>query len=64
MAEFLTRFDDILYTWCLIYMLAGTGIYFTVLTKGVQVRLFGESLRLLKEPPEDKKNEGIRKTVK
>lgn len=32
------------------------GLYFTILTKGVQLRLFRESLRLLKEPPEDKKH--------
>ena len=24
-ASILTKFDDILYTWCLIYMLAGAG---------------------------------------
>ena len=38
-AAILTRFDDVLYTWCLIYMLAGTGIYFTIRTRFVQLRL-------------------------
>ena len=38
-AAILTKFDDVLYTWCLIYMLAGTGIYFTIRTRFVQLRL-------------------------
>jgi len=38
-AELLTKFDDILYTWCLIYMLAGAGIYFSIRTGFVQLRL-------------------------
>ena len=38
----------------LIIVMTLAGIYFTVLTKGVQVRLFPESVRLLMEPPEDK----------
>ena len=38
--EVLTGFDDILYTWLLIYMLAGAGIYFTVRSGFVQIRLF------------------------
>ena len=38
-AELLTKFDDALYTWCLIYMLAGAGIYFTIRTRFVQLRL-------------------------
>lgn len=44
MTEFLSRIDDILYTWCLIYLLAGAGIYFTVKSRFVQIRLFKESL--------------------
>ena len=38
----------------LIIVMAIAGLYFTTLTKGVQIRLFGESVRLLLEPPEDK----------
>ncbi len=41
-AELLTKFDDILYTWCLIYMLAGAGIYFSIRTGFVQLRLLGD----------------------
>ncbi|MCR5402382.1 MAG: alanine:cation symporter family protein [Butyrivibrio sp.] len=40
----------------LIIVMALAGLYFTVLTKGVQVRLLPESIRLLKEPPDDKQN--------
>ena len=54
--ELLDKIDSVLYYPILIVVMALAGIYFTVLTKGVQIRLFGESLRLLKEPPEDKKN--------
>ena len=38
-ASILTKFDDVLYTWCLIYMLAGAGIFFTIRTRFVQLRL-------------------------
>ena len=49
MAELLERIDDILYTWCLIYLLAGAGIYFTVKTRFAQIRLFKESMRCMLE---------------
>lgn len=52
----LDKIDSIMYYPILIIVMSIAGIYFTVLTRGVQVRLFPESLRLLKEPPEDKKN--------
>ena len=54
--EVLIKIDDVMYYPILIIVMAVAGIYFTVLTKGVQIRLFGESIRLLMEPPEDKKN--------
>ena len=49
MADLLNKIDDILYTWCLIYMLAGAGIFFTVRTRFVQIRLFRESMRCMLE---------------
>ncbi len=49
MAEILGRIDDILYTWCLIYLLAGAGIFFTVKTRFAQIRLFKESMRCMLE---------------
>ena len=49
MSAVLTKIDDVLYTWCLIYMLAGAGIFFTVRTGFVQIRLFKESLSCMLE---------------
>ena len=48
-ASILTKFDDILYTWCLIYMLAGAGIYFTVRTHFVQLRLLKDCFKCMFE---------------
>ncbi len=48
-AEILEKFDDILYTWCLIYMLAGAGIYFTIRTRFVQLRLLKDCFRCMFE---------------
>ncbi|MBR6400614.1 MAG: alanine:cation symporter family protein [Firmicutes bacterium] len=53
--EMLDKIDSVMYYPILIIVMTLAGIYFTVLTKGVQVRLFPESLRLLREPPDDKK---------
>lgn len=55
-SEILDKIDSFMYYPVLIVVMAIAGIYFTILTKGVQIRLFPESVRLLKEPPEDKKN--------
>lgn len=52
----LDRIDCVMYYPILIIVMALAGIYFTILTKGVQVRLFSESIRLLKEPPKDKQS--------
>ena len=54
--QILDKIDSVMYYPILIIVMALAGIYFTILTKGVQIRLFPESVRLLKEPPEDKKN--------
>ena len=54
--ELLDKIDSIMYYPILIIVMSLAGLYFTALTGGVQIRLFPESLRLLKEPPEDKKN--------
>ena len=53
--QILDKMDSVIYYPILIIVMAIAGIYFTILTKGVQIRLFPESIRLLKEPPEDKK---------
>lgn len=49
----LTEIDNVLYFPILIIVMAIAGLYFTIRTKGVQVRLFRESLRLLLEPSGD-----------
>ena len=49
----LNRIDSVMYYPILIIVMAIAGIYFTILTKGVQIRMFPESIRLLKEPPKD-----------
>lgn len=49
----LTQIDDFMYFPVLIIVMAAAGIYFTVRTKGVQIRLFPESVRLLLEPTGD-----------
>lgn len=38
-SDIISRFDDLLYTWCLIYMLGAAGIYFTIRTGAAQLRL-------------------------
>jgi AGCS family alanine or glycine:cation symporter len=52
----LNQIDDVMYFPILIIVMATAGIYFTLKTRGVQIRLFGESIRILLEPPEEKSN--------
>ncbi|MCR5215250.1 MAG: alanine:cation symporter family protein [Eubacterium sp.] len=52
--DFLNTVDSVLYYPILIIIMAIAGIYFTFRTKFVQLRLFGESCKLLLEPSEDK----------
>ena len=49
----LNQIDSIMYYPVLIIVMAMAGIYFTVRTRGVQIRLFLESCRLIMESPED-----------
>ena len=50
----LTQIDDFMYCPVLIIVMAVAGLYFTFKTRGVQIRLFPESVRLLLEPSGDK----------
>lgn len=50
--DFLTKLNDFMYTYVLIIMLAGTGIYFTVKTKGVQFRLLKDGIKSMLEKAE------------
>lgn len=49
----LTQIDDFMYFPVLIIVMAAAGLYFTFTTKGVQIRLTIESVRLILEPKED-----------
>lgn len=52
--ELLDQIDSFMYYPLLMIVMAIAGLYFTFLTKGVQIRLFPESIRLLKEPAGNK----------
>ncbi len=45
--DFLNAINDFLWTWILIAVLLGGGIYFTVRLGGTQFRMIWEMLRLL-----------------
>ena len=49
----LNQIDNFMYFPILIIVMALSGLYFTTRTKGVQIRLFPESVRLLLEPSGD-----------
>ncbi|MBR0271597.1 MAG: sodium:alanine symporter family protein [Methanobrevibacter sp.] len=49
----LNQIDNFMYFPVLIVVMATAGLYFTIRTRGVQVRLFIESIRLLLEPSGD-----------
>ena len=49
----LNQIDNVLYFPILIIVMAVSGLYFTIKTKGVQIRLFPESIRILFESPTD-----------
>ena len=55
LAAVLTQIDDILYTWLLIYLLAGSGIYFTIKLRFVQIRRFKDALHCMMEKKEGDK---------
>lgn len=49
----LNQIDDVMYFPLLVVVMAIAGLYFTIKTRGVQIRLFPESLRILMEPPDE-----------
>ncbi|MCR5746414.1 MAG: alanine:cation symporter family protein [Lachnospiraceae bacterium] len=53
-SDILSKIDDILYTWCLIYMLAGAGIFFTIRTGFVQIRLIKDCFKYMFEKKSSK----------
>lgn len=54
-AQIIGDISGFMYGSLLIIMLLAVGLYFTLYTKGVQLRLFGETLRVIMERPNDKK---------
>ena len=51
--KFIDPLSHFLYTYVLIYLLVGAGIYFTVRTKGVQFRYFGRMIKQIFNSPSD-----------
>ena len=49
----LNQIDNVMYFPILIIVMAVAGLYFTIRTRGVQIRLFFESLKLILEPSGD-----------
>lgn len=54
MNDILSKVNDFLYTYPLLFLLVGTGVYFTVRTKGVQLRLLRDALKVILEKGEEK----------
>lgn len=54
--DLLTKLNDFMYTYVLIIMLAGVGIYFTVKTRGVQFRLMKDGIKSMLERAETSEN--------
>ena len=50
--DILTELNNIMYTYILIIMLVGAGVYFTIRTKGVQFRLFADGIKSMMAPKE------------
>lgn len=57
----LTVINDFMYTYVLIIMLVGTGLYFTVRTRGVQFRLLKDGIKSMLEKSGDTSNGGEKK---
>ena len=53
MTQFLSTIDTYLYFPVLVIILASAGIYFTIRTCGVQLRMYGEAWRVLWEKPKE-----------
>ncbi len=47
--DVLTKMNDIMYTYILIILLIGVGVYFTIRTKGVQFRFLKDGIKSMME---------------
>lgn len=54
--DILTKINNFMYTYILIIMLAGAGIYFTIRTKGVQFRLLKDGIKSIMQKSEVDEN--------
>ncbi len=54
--DILTKMNDVMYTYILIIMLIGAGLYFTIRTKGVQFRLVKDGLKAMLDKSEVDEN--------
>ena len=54
--DILTELNDVMYTYVLIILLVGVGVYFTIRTKGVQFRLLKDGIKSMMEKSEKDKN--------
>lgn len=54
--DILGRINDYMYTYILIIMLASVGIYYTIRTRGVQFRLFGDGIKSMLDKAEKSEN--------
>lgn len=54
--DILTEINDVMYTYILIIMLVGTGLYFTIRTKGVQFRLLKDGIMSMMDKSEEDEN--------
>lgn len=52
-AQIINTLSDFLYSYILIILLLGTGIYFSIRTRFVQFRMLRESVRVVMEPKDD-----------
>ncbi len=58
MNDFLTKVNDAMYTYVLLILLVGAGLYFTVRTRGVQLRLLKDGIKsMLDKAPEGENGE-------
>lgn len=58
MNSILTNINNVMYTFVLLILLAGVGIYFTLRTRGVQIRLLKDGIASLMEKSEKTDQEG------
>lgn len=54
--DILTELNNVMYTYVLIIMLVGVGVYFTIRTKGVQFRLLKDGIKSMMEKSEEDEN--------